>query len=239
VVPGRIVKPNKEGAPAMSKKIFSILLVFIILALALSSCTRIASFSPLANQVPTVDSLADLPIIIQAPQIQDPLSITQTAIAMIAQATQPAIIITVTAEPSGIGVEEAEPTPIPPTSTAVPPTAVPSRPETYTLKYGEWPICIARRYDLDLSNFLAANNLNMQSGSLTGTVLKIPQTGNWSSSNGTRSWHAHPAQYTIQPGDNIYSIACFYGDIEPDAILSANDLSGSYTLNVGQVLQIP
>jgi len=229
----------------MTKTNYRILLILIILALTMPSCTRIASFSPIANN-PTLDPLANLPIITQAPQIQDPLNITQTAIAVVAQASQPAIVITLTPEQTGVGIEGGEATslppsetPLPPSETPVPATAVPTRPESYKLNSGEWPICIARRFDLDLEGFFAANNLNMQSRPSAGTVLKIPQTGNWSTVSGTRYWHAHPTQYTIQPSDNIYSIACYFGDIEPDAILAANGLSGSYTLSVGQVLQIP
>jgi LysM repeat protein len=165
---------------------------------------------------------------------------------MVAQASQPAIVISPTPEQTVVGTEGSgatslppSETPLPPTETPLPATAVPTRPESYKLNSGEWPICIARRFDLDLDSFFAANNLNMQSRPSAGTVLKIPQTGNWSTASGTRSWHAHPTQYTIQSSDNIYSIACYFGDIEPDAILTANGLSGSFTLSAGQELQIP
>jgi hypothetical protein len=37
----------------------------------------------------------------------------------------------------------------------------------------------------------------------------------------------------------VYSIACKYGDVDPNAIASANNISVSAKLTVGQQLQIP
>ncbi|MFZ6021265.1 MAG: LysM peptidoglycan-binding domain-containing protein, partial [Chloroflexota bacterium] len=108
---------------------------------------------------------------------------------------------------------------------------------TYTLQKGEWPICIARRYNLDLNAFFSANNLNMNSRPAEGTVLMIPATGTWSS--GPRALKAHPADYTVKAGDTIYSIACDFGDVDPMAIAAANNLQAPYTLKVGDVIRIP
>jgi LysM repeat protein len=112
-----------------------------------------------------------------------------------------------------------------------------SRPATYTIQSGEWPICIARRYNLDLNSLLEANNLNMNSSPDPGTVLIIPSSGTWTS--GERALKAHPASYTVGSGDTINSIACEYGDVDPLAIASANGIASPYTLNVGSVISIP
>ena len=115
------------------------------------------------------------------------------------------------------------------------PTA--TRPETYTLHHGEWPICIARRYNLDLLTFLEINGLEMDSQPSTGTVLKIPSTGTWTA--GERKLADHPATYTVKANDTIYSIACYFGDVDPEAIILANNLQSPYTVEAGQELRIP
>ena len=46
------------------------------------------------------------------------------------------------------------------------------RPSTYTLQKGEWPICIARRYDVNLNDLFNLNGLNMESRPAMGAVLK-------------------------------------------------------------------
>jgi hypothetical protein len=43
----------------------------------------------------------------------------------------------------------------------------------------------------------------------------------------------------LKTGDNIYIIACYYGDVDPLAIAAANGLSAPYTLTPGAVLSIP
>jgi LysM repeat protein len=43
----------------------------------------------------------------------------------------------------------------------------------------------------------------------------------------------------VDPGDSIGSIACYYGDLSPEAILAYNGLKPDASLNTGQVLQIP
>ncbi len=69
-----------------------------------------------------------------------------------------------------------------------------------------------------------------------GTVLKIPQTGSFP---GDRARNPHPAQYTVRVNDSIYSIACYFGDVSPDAIAAANNLTLSSPLATGKILSIP
>jgi LysM repeat protein len=73
-----------------------------------------------------------------------------------------------------------------------------------------------------------------------GAVLKIPQDSAWNTeAHGPRALRAHPATYTVSWNDNIYKVACYYGDVSPEQIIAANDLEAPYTLSQGQVLQIP
>lgn len=116
-------------------------------------------------------------------------------------------------------------------------TATPGGPPaTYTLEEGEFPFCIARRFDVSLTELLELNGLTLDSFFYAGQVLKIPQTGD--PFEGDRSLHEHPGFYKILPGDTLNSIACYYGDISPDMIALQNHLT-STVLPVGEVLVIP
>ena len=109
--------------------------------------------------------------------------------------------------------------------------------DVYILQEGEWPYCIARRYDVDPEAMLKASGLVSPDIYYAGLKLILPQSTNFP---GPRVLIAHPASYTVASGDEtIYSIACKYGDVDPNAIASANGISASTNLTVGQVLKIP
>lgn len=113
-----------------------------------------------------------------------------------------------------------------------------SIPDTYTLRHGEFPYCIARRFDIAPSALLSTNGLSSSSVTYPGTVLKIPKDAAHFN-QGARSLRQHPTSYTVQAGDTVNSIACLFGDVDPRAIEDKNGFSGAYTLNVGQTIQIP
>ncbi len=112
------------------------------------------------------------------------------------------------------------------------------RPSTYTLQKGEWPICIARRYDVNLSDLFSLNGLNMESRPAVGTVLKMPSGGNWNSAHGSRALH-EGSSYTVASGDTVYTIACYFGDVSPEGILAANGLGSPADVKAGMTLKIP
>lgn len=124
-----------------------------------------------------------------------------------------------------------------PAATSVPPGV---RPSSYTLMQGEFPYCIARRYNVDPTALLQASGLTeSQANNLAaGTVLTIPQgAGGFP---GTRALKPHPASYTVaSSNETVYSVACLYGDVDPNAIASTNNISTSSKLTIGQTLQIP
>lgn len=166
--------------------------------------------------------------------------------------TTPIVIVTEELEiaPEGTDVvppdPEAEATEDPfedffaePTATPEPTIAVPTltRPAEYTLRDGEFPFCIARRFDLDPGSLLSLNNIAPNTLVEPGTTLRIPQTGNWTGSD--RARNPHPTTHTVRAGETIYSIACFYGDVSPEAIIAVNQLEAPYTLTTGQTLDIP
>ena len=123
-----------------------------------------------------------------------------------------------------------------PTFTLVPVTG---RPAQYTLQAGEFPYCIARRFNVDPYDLLALSGLTLdQANSLDpGTVLKIPQSGSFP---GTRALRPHPTTYTVTSSDEtFYSIACLFGDVDPSQIAQANGIALGTFLATGKVLNIP
>jgi len=128
---------------------------------------------------------------------------------------------------------------VPAATTAVPPTAVPAgfRPASYTLHEGEFPYCIARRYNVDPTELLSMSGLSDGVMYSAGTVLRIPQSGSFP---GDLALRPHPTTYTVTSSDEtFYSIACLFGNVTPEAIAAANGMSVDAALPVGKVLSIP
>ncbi|MGE5373775.1 MAG: LysM peptidoglycan-binding domain-containing protein [Bacteroidota bacterium] len=126
-----------------------------------------------------------------------------------------------------------------PGNTSLPPaTSVPgTRPATYTLQAGEFVYCIARRFNVDPDQTLAINGLSDGQTIYPGLVLKIPQSGTFP---GDRMLQNHPTTYTVvSSNETLYSIACKFGDVDPNAIAAANNLSTGAALSSGQQLSIP
>lgn len=119
-----------------------------------------------------------------------------------------------------------------PLSTSVP---VGVRPSEYQLKPGEFPYCIARRFDVDPGELLRLNGLSSGDIYYPNRTLRIPQSGSFP---GNRALQAHPPTYTVQSGETIYSIACKFGDVDPAAIMQINNLT-SATVTSGQTLNMP
>lgn len=224
----------------MNKKLFALVLLITIIGLVLSGCTRSATSKSPADASPTIELPFPQETVDTSAQITEIVRQTQNAISTpyVPPVVTPQASNTPAATSVGAVPTVALPTVGLPTSTKAPVT-IPTltRPSTYTIQQGEWPICIARRYNLELDSFLSANNMNMYSSPPAGTVLVIPATGTWNA--GDRALKTHPADYTVTDGDTIYSIACEFGDVDPMAIVAANNLKAPYTLTVGAVIDIP
>jgi LysM repeat protein len=238
--------------------------IFIVAAMLISACTQSLSSAPVATPTPFPEGFFVEPF----PADENPMAMIeefakQTAAAQTAVAggdefegTPEAIDLTpepvedaagdataitdpsfVDSTPTNAEPAAAIDTPIPAAAaTSVPPG---TRPATYTLQKGEFPYCIARRFNTDPNELLSLSGLtSAQANSLiVGTVLKIPQSGSFP---GNRALAAHPATYTVAAGDEtVYSVACKFGDVDPNAIASANNISASAKLTIGQQLQIP
>ena len=232
----------------MKNRLWTIILLIVILLTTLTACQKSASTAPVAT--PTVTSVFPFPTPLPSSAISSVLASTQTAEALLNPTFPGAISMTPDATqeeastPTAVAsievvtetlevVETTEPT----ATQVVIPTSTPGKPETYTLQQGEFPFCIARRFDVNPSDLLSLNGLSLDSRPSAGTILRIPQTGSWT--NGSRSLLSHPTTYTVEAGDTIYSIACEFGDVDPNNIIAANSLQSPYTLSAGQTLSIP
>ncbi len=228
-------------------KIYSKIALLVVFALlfTLTACNLKASTPPAASPTPS----GEAPFPFTTPGDVGTFG-TQTVIAQTPAAgtTQPQVTLETTtpgAAQPGQEAATAQPTTSPNPGgggsnagggIATPAVTIPT---SYTLQKGEWPICIARRYNLDLSTFFAQNGLNMNSKPAAGTSLKIPASGTWSANYGARSLKAHPTTYTVVAGDTVYTIACRYGDVTPEAILAVNSLASANDIKVGATLNIP
>lgn len=231
----------------MSTKCLVIYIGIAIFVLAgLAACTR--SLAPAGGTTPVAATTTEgTPGATGDVMEQIWMLATQTAMAQ--QGAQPQATQVPadegTAAPSETSTS-AEATAVPPTATKAPaaptatmapvPTATPGLPKTYTLQTGEFPFCVARRFNVNQYELLNASGLSLSSRPATGYTLTIPQTGH--PFDGNRTLRAHPATYTVSAGDTLNSIACLYGDVSPDAIAAANSLK-SAKLSAGQTLQIP
>jgi LysM repeat protein len=126
------------------------------------------------------------------------------------------------------------------TPPAVPTYFIPTpgpRPAYYVLQAGEYPWCIARRFNVAPKELLRVNNLSSGWIYNIGLSLTIPQgTGGFPS---PRALHPHPTTYTVpQSNMTVNAVACYFGDVDPLAIMQYNNLT-SPILYFGMTLQIP
>jgi LysM repeat protein len=142
-----------------------------------------------------------------------------------------------TPTPEGLSIEIPTETPVPPTETPVPTPEEMVVPSTYTLRKGEFPYCLARRFNVDVDSLLSANNLARGSLYAEGLTLTIPK--NAPEFKGERSLLTHPVMYTVLAGDTFYKIACRYGDVYPEEIASVNNMTVEDALQAGMQLSIP
>ncbi len=241
------MRKNKRG--------LLIIFIFVITTMLISACEQSLSSAPVATAtfIPTGLFVSPFPSA-ENPMAQIEEFAKQTAAAQttIANGGTP-----VTPQPiTTTGAATSTPTPgvVPSTPTnAVATTAVPAlttpsgpaatsippgvRPASYTLQSGEFPFCIARRFNVDPDALLSASGLTRPDLYYPGLTLTIPQSGSFP---GTRMLATHPTTYTVVSGDEtVYGVACAFGDLDPAAIASANGISASADLTAGQALQIP
>ncbi|UYN90856.1 MAG: LysM peptidoglycan-binding domain-containing protein [Anaerolineales bacterium] len=211
----------------MKKRSFALLIA--LLGLLLAACTRSATTDPVGG------SATEDPFV----SIFNTMA-TQTALAGQDKAgTLPTLELsptplfgdTATVQPSATPEATATTTPAPITQLAVP--------SSYTLHEGEWPYCLARRFDVNPDALLSANGLNANNANSlsVGTTITIPS--GVGSFGGVRSLRSHPTTYVASGADTFYSIACAFGDVWPEHIAEANSMSLDHAIPGGTQLHIP
>lgn len=113
---------------------------------------------------------------------------------------------------------------------------------TYTLQDGDDLICLARRFDIQLSQLLTQNQLENPESVQTGDVIVLPRNSSpWSVMDGygNRTLIKHPGEYITNAGDTLFSIACQYGSVLPEDIAVRNKLVLGEPLEAGIPIVIP
>lgn len=131
----------------------------------------------------------------------------------------------------------AIPTEIPATPAPIS-TPVEVVPNTYTIQEGEFPFCLARRFNIDSTTLLNVNGVTSGQVFYAGFEMIIPHDA--APFQGNRQLRIHPVQsYAVSSGETFNSIACLFGDLYPESIAAANGMSIDDVLTPGTVLYIP
>lgn len=145
------------------------------------------------------------------------------------------------------------PTPVPPTSTPLPTATKPYDPNifmygetngltTYTLQEGEDLVCLGRRFNISVPQLLAQNGIETPEEMAAGSTVMLPRNPTpWSMMDGygRQTNVMHPTSYTVQSGDTLFSIACYYGSVRPEEIAVTNQLVLGEPLPTGLTIAIP
>lgn len=225
-----------------------VLMIFMVAAVILGSsgCVKSASKS---TATPTTEEEESFPVPGTPDDIMSQLEsfATQTAIAI----EGPGLIIEETPEAGSeeivqesvvpeesptVGETEESVVAAPTSTLSAIPTSELKVPDTYTVHRGEFPYCLARRFDVNPVSLLSMNGLNEGSILREGMTLRIPKNSDFP---GKRALKNHPTTYTVSSGDTIYTIACEFGDVDPMSIAEVNGLSSPYKLTPGETITIP
>ena len=212
-------------------------IIFLISLLALSSLLLSACLQSASTGEVTPQDDGELQTILDAVAQQTPAGSAEDG-----TGGNPSVVDSLSATQTA---EAVIPTPEPPVVDTPTPTPEPTKPveavdktvpEKYTLHEGEFPWCIARRFNLDPVVLLNYNGL---SGSQykVGQVLSIPD--NPGTYYGERMLSTHPTTYTVQADETFYSIACKFGDVWPEEIAAQNLMEVTDPLTAGVTIDIP
>lgn len=214
-----------------------LIIAALIILIVFSGCERKKSVAP-----PTAQGIGTM----QAYATATAIAKTETAVSGGMEETEPA---EESEQPPETATEEAQeiqdgtevPAPTATSQAGPTPTLKPVKtyevPGSYTIHEGEFVYCLARRFDINPEDLLAANGLGLNVTLYPGQTIQIPF--NPRPYPGKRALINHPTTYTVKAGDTFYSIACDFGDVDPRAIADANNMTVKDSLKAGQTIQIP
>lgn len=207
------------------KRLSITILICAVALLGASACQRSASTAPEGVGQPTSNvpdsNIGSQPTL---PVIDFPTEAVSTPEPVFQPTADPVVVTTPETQPEVIQADA---------------TVRDGIPATYTLQKGEFPFCIARRYNVDPYELLKINGLAPGQIYYAGRVLTMPTSG--AVFPVARALRTHPANYTVtSTSETLRSVACVFGDVDPSALASANGLaSADAPLTVGKVLSIP
>jgi len=232
----------------MIRRILPFMAGIIMFGLCLAACNRPISGTKQSSASPVPPTLDELSMTRTA--IAGPIIATLTAAELTpVSQTQKTTVVPPDETPTTpalpvVTVEVVTPTPVTPavkaTVTTQKPVVVKSEtilPKVYWLQKGEFPFCLARRFNIDPGQLMCVNGFCNGLAFYPGQSVIIPD--NPLPFPGRRALHLHPATYRVCPGDSIYKIACFFGDLDPIYLAQFNGLTSPYRLRAGQILNIP
>ena len=229
----------------------------MLIAIIASACQRPFSQQPSVTNTPIDPNSFFTTPIAQTPDItMSDVANFGTGTANAAQGTAPA---TAAAATTAVGITPQAsatitPTPIinlPATFTPTATLAVSGSPAAtavasgseWVLQKGEFPYCIARRYNVNPEDLLRLSGLTSPDIYYEGQKMIIPQNSAWPASLGPRglSPTSRPGTYTVTGNSDttVYGVACKYGDVLPSDIASLNGISVGAVLSIGQQVKIP
>ena len=244
----------------MSRKHIGILILLLFLS-ACSGKNKYEPFTPLSKETVSPERAAAVqsalngnapaPVIQQAVPTEEPADLpTFDENSFFAEVGS--------SDPGSVSADEVpfepEPTQAPPTAIPEPTATKPYDPNimmygtapdgntTYTLQEGDDLVCLGRRFNVAVSDLLAQNGLETPDAAGVGDVITLPGSPNaWKLTEGygRRMLVRHPAEYTTQSGDTLFSIACAYGDVLPEQIAVTNQLVLGEPLSAGIRISIP
>ena len=226
----------------MSKKVIIVFALAIVATLLFTACERSVSqsmlASPTAGSTVTASQAAELSLVQQwgtstAVYVKTAEALGSITPTPTSETSLPSLTATLAGGATAVATLAGAPTSTP---VVIAPTTIPGRPATYTIHSGEFPYCLARRFNVDPDDLMRLNGLSGGQDLQPGLTLSIPQTGSFP---GARALNPHPDKWTVSVDDTFYSIACYYGDVDPTSIAAANGLSMTSSLTSGQVLSIP
>ena len=246
----------------MRRNVIGIGIILLLLLLSACSKDKYEPFTPLSKVTVSPEREAAVQAALNGgtvPQPQPTAAVPDTETELLPTFDEDSFFAEVDAPaPKQIPTEaapfEPEPTEVPPTPIPEPTATKPYDPNimmygtnergltTYTLQEGEDLICLGRRFNVSVPALLAQNGLASPDDAAAGTEIVLPESPDgWKLTDGygRRMLILHPATYTTEAGDNLFSIACKYGDVRPEDLAVKNTLVLGEPLSAGLQISIP